>query len=273
MTSVTRRRRHGRESHFNALLNASSTPSDSAGKPSTASYILPRGENHRVSCTTYICFCTIEFQGPQLVLAGTYCLRPRSTTQYHEMPSTPPAHNYAIPPIPRLPSPSSSRHPRTSINNSFSFGPQSLVNSFLEASASADNHNSLALDPNRSILPASPLRSSPRTHRRIREGPGRHPLANDRTNIFQDTDDDDGEDKGKEKEKDEEPEWPAIDRMRLWRHDALMQHLYDTAAFWGDKIVSWTSTSPMRCIGRTCSSLDFIQMIPTTPSGSRRPSS
>ncbi|ETW83193.1 hypothetical protein HETIRDRAFT_245129, partial [Heterobasidion irregulare TC 32-1] len=98
-----------------------------------------------------------------------------------------------------------------------------------------------ALDPNRSILPASPLRSSPRTHRRIREGPGRHPLANDRTNIFQDTDDDDGEDKGKEKEKDEEPEWPAIDRMRLWRHDALMQHLYDTAAFWGDKIVSWTN--------------------------------
>ncbi|KAF9818560.1 hypothetical protein IEO21_02665 [Rhodonia placenta] len=29
--------------------------------------------------------------------------------------------------------------------------------------------------------------------------------------------------------------------MRLWRHDALMQHLYDTAAFWGDKIVSWTN--------------------------------
>ncbi|EMD33975.1 hypothetical protein CERSUDRAFT_159330 [Gelatoporia subvermispora B] len=29
--------------------------------------------------------------------------------------------------------------------------------------------------------------------------------------------------------------------MRLWRHDALMQHLYDSAAFWGDKILSWTS--------------------------------
>ena len=31
-----------------------------------------------------------------------------------------------------------------------------------------------------------------------------------------------------------------VDSMRLWRHDAIMQHLYDTAAFWGDKILSWT---------------------------------
>jgi len=34
-----------------------------------------------------------------------------------------------------------------------------------------------------------------------------------------------------------------VDRMRLWRHDAMMQHLYETAAFWGDKILSWTSGS------------------------------
>jgi anaphase-promoting complex subunit 6 len=36
-----------------------------------------------------------------------------------------------------------------------------------------------------------------------------------------------------------------VDRMRLWRHDALMQHLYDTAAFWGDKVLSWTSASSL----------------------------
>ncbi|RUP01168.1 anaphase-promoting complex, cyclosome, subunit 3-domain-containing protein [Jimgerdemannia flammicorona] len=30
------------------------------------------------------------------------------------------------------------------------------------------------------------------------------------------------------------------DRMRLWRHDALQQHLYETAAFWGDKVVALT---------------------------------
>ena len=42
---------------------------------------------------------------------------------------------------------------------------------------------------------------------------------------------------------DGDTEWGMVDRMRLWRHDALMQHLYETAAFWGDKILSWTSTS------------------------------
>jgi len=43
----------------------------------------------------------------------------------------------------------------------------------------------------------------------------------------------------------EEGEWGMVDRMRLWRHDALMQHLYETAAFWGDKILSWTSKHAM----------------------------
>jgi hypothetical protein len=41
-------------------------------------------------------------------------------------------------------------------------------------------------------------------------------------------------------EGEEEHSWGMIDRMRLWRHDAMMQHLYSTAAFWGDKILSWT---------------------------------
>jgi anaphase-promoting complex subunit 6 len=51
--------------------------------------------------------------------------------------------------------------------------------------------------------------------------------------VFQDSGDED----------DEDIEWGMVDRMRLWRHDALMQHLYDTAAFWGDKVLSWTSAS------------------------------
>lgn len=150
------------------------------------------------------------------------------------MASTPPPNvTYHIPPIPRLPSPSSSRHPRASINSSFSFGPQSLVNSFLDANASTASHpHPLALDPNRSVLPSSPLRSSPRAHRRAKGSIGRHPLATDNTDVFQDSGDED----------DDDAEWGMVDRMRLWRHDALMQHLYDTAAFWGDKIVSWTST-------------------------------
>lgn len=147
------------------------------------------------------------------------------------MTSTP-THNYAIPPIPHLPSPSHSRHPRSSINSSFSFGPQSLVNSLLDANSStADHPDPLNLDPNRSIFATSPLRASPHGRRRVKESASRHPLAND-TNVFGDSDDE---------EEEEEIEWGMVDRMRLWRHDALMQHLYDTAAFWGDKIVSWTS--------------------------------
>lgn len=65
---------------------------------------------------------------------------------------------------------------------------------------------------------------------RAKESAGRHPLAND---TFQDSEvDADDED---------EYEWGMVDRIRLWRHDALMQHLYETAAFWGNKVVSWTS--------------------------------
>ncbi|WVR07363.1 hypothetical protein IAU60_004404 [Kwoniella sp. DSM 27419] len=41
----------------------------------------------------------------------------------------------------------------------------------------------------------------------------------------------------------EERTWSMVDSMRLWRHDAIMQHLYETAAFWGDKILSWTADS------------------------------
>ncbi|KAI0701318.1 TPR-like protein [Cytidiella melzeri] len=152
------------------------------------------------------------------------------------MDATPPfQYSFAIPAMPSLPSPSSSR-PRHSIGSSFSLGPQSLLNSLAEGNQSntASNPTSFALDPNRSILPSSPFRSSPAIPRRAKASAGRHPLANDTTDIFQES----------ELEEDDEHEtytWGMVDRMRLWRHDALMQHLYDTAAFWGDKIVSWTN--------------------------------
>src|SRR5882672_1200755 len=101
---------------------------------------------------------------------------------------TPPQTQYRAPSIPRLPSPSGSRN-RGSIGSSFSFGPQPLVNSLIDANLSTgSNPRSFALDPNRSVLPASPLRSSPRVHRRTKDGSSRHPLANDTTDIFQDSD-------------------------------------------------------------------------------------
>ena len=35
-----------------------------------------------------------------------------------------------------------------------------------------------------------------------------------------------------------------VDRFRLWRQDAIMQHLHETAIFWGDKVFTWTGKSP-----------------------------
>lgn len=37
--------------------------------------------------------------------------------------------------------------------------------------------------------------------------------------------------------------WGLVDSMRQWRQDAMLQHLYETAAMWGDKILSWTGKS------------------------------
>ncbi|KAL4062109.1 hypothetical protein V8B97DRAFT_2041620 [Scleroderma yunnanense] len=134
------------------------------------------------------------------------------------MASTPPpAGAFIIPPIPRLPQTSRNR---CSIGSSFSLGPQPIVSSFTGDMSNASIPRPCALDPNRSMLPSSP-----------RSQLQRHPLANDTMDVFQDT-----EVEGEL----EEGEWGVVDRMRLWRHDALMQHLYETAAFWGDKILSWT---------------------------------
>jgi anaphase-promoting complex subunit 6 len=125
-----------------------------------------------------------------------------------------------------------SSNTRNSISHSFSFGPQPLVDSL------ADPHSSTNFDPNRSIphSPSLPSRQKPRTiAHRSNTSRQPHPLAND---TFQHSDDD-AEDE--QEDDDTVHEWGVIDRMRVWRHDALMQHLYETAAFWGDKILSWTS--------------------------------
>ena len=170
------------------------------------------------------------------------------------MPSTPPPLPFGtnIPQVPYASPGPAYLNSRASINSSLSFGPQSLVNSFVGANPA--HPHPLALDPNRSVLPSSPLRSSPRATRRTKGSIGRHPLANDNTDVFQDSGDED----------DEDIEWGMVDRMRLWRHDALMQHLYDTAAFWGDKVLSWTS---MFFLSPPPPSLIRSQMIRMTRSG------
>ena len=34
--------------------------------------------------------------------------------------------------------------------------------------------------------------------------------------------------------------WTTVDRMRCWRNDAMTQHLYDSAKFWGAKVFGMT---------------------------------
>ncbi|GAA5941504.1 anaphase promoting complex subunit CDC16 [Sporobolomyces koalae] len=38
----------------------------------------------------------------------------------------------------------------------------------------------------------------------------------------------------------DETPWTMIDRMRNWRNDAMTQHLYDSAKFWGSKVLGLT---------------------------------
>ncbi|BEI87724.1 uncharacterized protein CcaverHIS019_0104420 [Cutaneotrichosporon cavernicola] len=39
---------------------------------------------------------------------------------------------------------------------------------------------------------------------------------------------------------DDSDSWTMIDSMRIWRSDAMTHHLYETAAFWANKILDWT---------------------------------
>ncbi|KAG8842054.1 anaphase promoting complex subunit cdc16, partial [Serendipita sp. 405] len=56
-----------------------------------------------------------------------------------------------------------------------------------------------------------------------------------------DVDDEEDDESYDEEDDEEEVEWGLDDRIRLWRHDAMAQHLYETAIFWGDKVLSRTN--------------------------------
>ncbi|GAA6002404.1 anaphase promoting complex subunit CDC16 [Rhodotorula paludigena] len=42
---------------------------------------------------------------------------------------------------------------------------------------------------------------------------------------------------------DEGAPWTMVDRMRNWRNDAMTQHLYDSAKFWGGKVLGMTGNA------------------------------
>lgn len=49
-----------------------------------------------------------------------------------------------------------------------------------------------------------------------------------------------GEDEEDDSDNDDDLSWTLLDRMRVWRNDALTQHLYSTAIFWGSKVFTRT---------------------------------
>lgn len=80
-------------------------------------------------------------------------------------------------------------------------------------------------------------KDAPRTRSRLAEESSPEPI---RRSPRKRTQTDEQADVDEDEEADSERTWSMVDSMRLWRHDAIMQHLYETAAFWGDKILSWT---------------------------------
>ena len=60
-----------------------------------------------------------------------------------------------------------------------------------------------------------------------------------------------------------------VQRLRLWRHDALVQHQYETAAFVADKVWHMTGRDQLG-IDKLYFVLTVLQAIPTMPSGSPR---
>jgi len=46
---------------------------------------------------------------------------------------------------------------------------------------------------------------------------------------------------------DEAAPWTLVDRLRNWRNDAMTQHLYDSAKFWGGKVLELTGASARLC--------------------------
>ncbi|KAG8959317.1 anaphase promoting complex subunit cdc16 [Tulasnella sp. 419] len=172
----------------------------------------------------------------------------------------PPANTFAIP-MPPLPNRGPRVRPRQSqfSSASFSLGPESLVQAMnfggpspSDMSIVEEHHR----DPNASIIAASPRQSGSKRgkgkgilgrkieqdvsilgheERRFQPYAFSTPApAGSQGQIAKDALG--NEERG---ELDEE-DWSIVDRMRLWRHDAMMQHLHESAVFWGDKILSWT---------------------------------
>ncbi|BGP06853.1 anaphase-promoting complex subunit Cut9 [Rhodotorula toruloides] len=108
-----------------------------------------------------------------------------------------------------------------------------ISNEHVEGLRRQSNLSTLSLSPRRPSLAPS---GSTATTRAPRRGT---PLAFPANGL--DANGLDGDDSGfLSQTMDEDAPWTMVDRMRNWRNDAMTQHLYDSAKFWGGKVLEMT---------------------------------
>ncbi|GAA5975618.1 hypothetical protein JCM10908_005220 [Rhodotorula pacifica] len=104
------------------------------------------------------------------------------------------------------------------------------------SSLSLDQLDSLRRQSNLSTLSLSPRRPATTKTRQPRPSFSFGVQINDDESL----DDDDNHNELGAGEEGEAGSWTTIDRMRCWRNDAMTQHLYDSAKFWGSKVFGMT---------------------------------
>ncbi|GAA5868417.1 hypothetical protein JCM3774_003289 [Rhodotorula dairenensis] len=104
------------------------------------------------------------------------------------------------------------------------------------SSLSLDQLDSLRRQSNLSTLSLSPRR--PTTTSRAARAP--RPSFSFGVQINDDESLDDDDDVAAAEEGSSPGSWTTVDRMRCWRNDAMTQHLYDSAKFWGAKVLGMT---------------------------------
>ncbi|KAF9507486.1 hypothetical protein BS47DRAFT_1321216 [Hydnum rufescens UP504] len=136
-----------------------------------------------------------------------------------------------------VPASGSNNFPRTSLSNSISLGPEELIRSLTATSPRNNTGRTTSVNGKPNRKGKSKLGSVAHT--------GSWDPSQTRTpDIIErdiDEDDDDERKTNRSGSNDSDPRGEIVDRFRLWRHDAMTQHLYQTAIFWGDKVFTWTS--------------------------------
>ncbi|GAA5966860.1 hypothetical protein JCM21900_001177 [Sporobolomyces salmonicolor] len=155
-----------------------------------------------------------------------------SISRRHPSPSPPPiasTSNNSFSFSDRLPAvPSSAqRGKKSSRTDLFDLSTSSLSHEQVEGLRRQSNFSTLSLSPRRPSIAASGSTATTRPKRGIGLAYSVNGTGDESSFLGRDEDD-------------ETVPWTMVDRMRNWRNDAKTQHLYDSAKFWGGKVLGLT---------------------------------